>query len=133
MLPARVLWSRRILAVVSLLFVVGVVWQVFLAGLGVFVGAGWFIKHRDFIHVIEGLAPLAVVLVYLARAPRGAKWLAWATVALLYAQYATAGFRVTPSRQSWAAVHVVTAMLLFWSALQLARGSVALLGGAPND
>ena len=72
-------------------------------------------------HAFEWASPLAVALAYAARASRAAKSLAWGTVALLLAQYVTAGLRERGGQQSIAAVHAVTAMVLFWTAVELAR------------
>lgn len=91
------------------------------AGLAVFAHPGWWARHLAFVHAFEWLSPAAVVLAYVARAPRPTKRLAWLTVVLLFAQYATAGLRTTAGRQQWAALHAVTAVLLFWTATELAR------------
>ncbi len=95
------------------------------AGLAVFAHPGWWARHLAFVHAFEWLAPLAVVLAYVARAPRATKALAWLTVALLFVQYATAGMRATAGRQRWAALHAVSAVLLFWTATELARRAAA--------
>ena len=99
--------------------------QFLTAGLGVFVAPGWWARHRDFVHAFEWLAPLAVVLAYLGRVPRGAKVAAWLTVVLLFLQYATAGFRGSAGRVGLAALHPVGAALLFWAATELARRATA--------
>jgi hypothetical protein len=116
--PGRVRWGRRALAAVAWLFVAGVMAQMLWAGRAIFVGPQWWVRHRDFVHAFEWLAPLAVVLAYVARAARATKWLAWVTVALLFLQYTTAGFRARDPR--WAALHTVTAGLLVWASIDLA-------------
>ena len=120
-LPPRVRWSRAALVAVAWLFAAAVLGQIFLAGRGVFVGASGWEAHKSFIHAFEWLSPIAVLLAYLGRAPRAAKWLAWGTVALLFLQYVTADFRLVPARQPWAALHPVSGALLFWTAVELAR------------
>lgn len=124
-LPARVRWARIALAVAAPLFAAALLGQVLLAGLGVFVGPGWFLRHAAFVHAFEWLSPLAVLFAHLGRSTRGVKVLAWITVALLYIQYMTADFRLVPARQRFAALHVVSAMVLFWVAVELARGALA--------
>ena len=114
-------WARWALAATAALLAAGVVVQVFYAGLASFVGPGWWLRHRSFVHAFEWASPLAVALAYAARASRAAKSLAWGTVALLLAQYVTAGLRERGGQQSIAAVHAVTAMVLFWTAVELAR------------
>ena len=42
-------WSQRALVVVAWLLVVCTVGQIFLAGLAVFVGPQWWLRHREFV------------------------------------------------------------------------------------
>jgi hypothetical protein len=65
-------------------------------------------------------------IAYLGRAPRATKWLAWLTVAGLMIQYVTAGLRSSPSLLTWAALHAVSALLLAWTAIELARHATRL-------
>ena len=95
--------------------------QIFLAGRAVFVGPDWWQRHRDFVHMFEWLSPLSVILAYLGRATRGAKWLAWGTVVLLFLEYATAGWQSSLGKLGLAMFHPVIAALLFWTAVELAR------------
>ena len=122
-LPRRVVISRRLLEIAAWLLAAAVLGQIFLAGRAVFVGPDWWQKHRDFVHTFEWLSPLSVILAYLARAPRGAKVLAWLTVVLLFLAYATAGLQSSLGRVGLAAFHPVNAALLFWTAIELARRS----------
>ena len=119
--PGRVTWARRALATTAWLLAAALLAQVLTAGLAVFADPGWWARHLTFVHAFEWMAPLAVVLAYVARARRATKVLAWLTVVLLYVQYATAGLRATAGRQRWAALHAVSAVLLFWTAAELAR------------
>lgn len=109
------------LALAATLFAAALLGQVFVAGLAVFAGAGWWPRHKEWVHAFQWLGPVILVLVYLARAPRGAKWLAWIAIALLSLQYTTSEFRLTPGRQAWGALHPVGGMLLFWVATEIAR------------
>jgi hypothetical protein len=120
-LPTRVVLARRALVAVAWLLAAGVVVQIFLAGRGVFVGPAEWAKHRAFVHAFEWLSPLAVLLAYLGRASRGAKWLAWLTFVLLFLQYATAGTTSSLGHLGLAALHPVSAALLLWAAIELAR------------
>lgn len=126
---ARVRWARVALVVVAACLALGVIAQVLVAGLGVFAGAGWWPRHRAFVHAFQWLAPIALVLAYLARAARATKVLAWLAVALLWLQYTTAELRLRPDRAGWAALHPVGAMLLFWVATELARRAWRLATG----
>ena len=117
----RIAIARQALLVVAWLFVAGVLVQIFLAGRGVFVGPDEWAKHRAFVHTFEWLSPLAVVLAYVGRGSRATKWLAWLTFVLLFLQYATAGTQSSLGHIGLAAIHPVTAALLLWIAIELAR------------
>ena len=114
-------WSGRALAVVAWLLVTCTVVQFFLAGMGVFVGPPWFVRHREFVDVWQYLAVVALVLAYLARTTRGSKVIGWLLLALIWLQYTTIEQRLVPGRQAWAALHVVGGMLVFWLSTELAR------------
>jgi uncharacterized membrane protein len=120
-LTRRVTVARQALVVTGWLLAAAVLAQVFLAGRAVFTAPDWWPRHRAFVHAFEWLSPLAVVLSYLARTTRATKVLAWLTVVLLFFAYATAGLQSSLGKRGLAALHPVIAMLLFWSAIELAR------------
>jgi hypothetical protein len=76
-----------------------------------------------------------VVLAYVARAGRGEKWLAWLCFILLFVQYATAGTTSSLGRRGLAALHPVSAALLLWAAIELARraGAAQRLNSSPTS
>ncbi len=119
--------ARYALAGVACLFAAALFAQVFTAGMAVFANPAWWALHRAVLHTFEWLSPLAVLLALLARAPRAVVGLACVTVALLAVQYATAHLRLAPSAREWAALHPVSAVLLVWSAIELARRAVTLV------
>jgi hypothetical protein len=121
MRPSRA--ARHALPFVAWLFAVALLVQVLTAGLALFVGPGWWIRHREWVHAFEWLSVVAVVLAHAGRSSKGVVPLAWATVVLLFVQYATIGFRERGGPLALAAVHPVSAMLLFWTAVELARRS----------
>ena len=125
-LTARVRWSRAALSAVAWLFAAAILVQIYLAGRGVFVGPGEWQRHKDFVHAFEWASPVAVVLVYLARAPRAMKWLAWLTVAQLWLQYTFADLRSAGTRGPWSPLHPVNGVLLFWVVTELARRATRL-------
>ena len=116
--------ARTALVGVAWLFAAGVLAQALTAGLAVFVGPGYWARHRAFVHTFEWLSVAAVVLAHVGRTPRTVKVRAWMTVVLLFAQYTTAGMRERPGRERFAALHPISAMLLFWTAAELVRGAV---------
>ena len=113
--------ARRALPVVAWLFAAALLGQVLTAGMAVFVGPGWWVRHREWVHAFEWLSVAAVVLAHVGRLPRSVPLLAWATVALLYVQYATIGMRERGGPLALAALHPVSAVLLFWTSVELAR------------
>ncbi|NUO63353.1 MAG: hypothetical protein HOQ12_05810 [Gemmatimonadaceae bacterium] len=120
-MPARVDVARRVLAAAAWLLAVAVLAQIVLAGRGVFVGPDEWARHRAFVHAFEWLSPLVVVLAYVGRATRAAKWLAWATVVLLFLEYATAGTTSSLGHRGLAALHPAIAAVMLWTAIELAR------------
>ena len=118
-------WARTLLVAIAALLAVSLLGQVLIAGLAVFTGPVWWPRHREWVHFFEWLAPVALVLCYVARAPRGAKVCAWIIMALLWLQYTTIEQRLVPGHAHWAALHPVGGALLFWMACELARRSAA--------
>ena len=122
-------WSGRALQVVAWLLVLCTIVQIFLAGLAVFVGPQWWARHRAFVDGFQYLAPLALVLAYLARTTRGPKVVGWLMLLLLWLQYTTIEQRIVPGHQAWAALHPVGGVLIFWLSTELARRSRLHGGG----
>ena len=118
-------WSRRALVVVAWLLVLCTVGQIFLAGLGVFAGPQWWLRHKAFVDGFQYLAPVALVLTYVARTSRGPKVVAWLMLLLFWLQYTTIEQRLVPGRQPFAALHPVGGMLIFWLSTELARRTTA--------
>lgn len=115
--------ARRLLPLVAWLLALAVLLQALTAGLGVFHTPGWWSSHRTWVHAWEWLSVLAVMLAYVGRAVRTVKLLAWATVVLLFVQYATVGMRTRSGLEGLAALHTVGALALFWVAVELGRRS----------
>lgn len=115
-----VLIARRALQIVGWLLAGAVLVQTFLAGRAIFVGPDWWSRHRAFVHAFEWLSPLAVVLAYVARVTPMTKALAWLTAVLLFLLYATAGSQSSLGHLGFAALHPVSAALLFWTSVELA-------------
>ena len=134
-MTSRVVVARRLLIISGWLLAAAVLVQVFLAGRAVFVGPDHWAQHRSFVHTFEWLSPLAVILAYFGKTAGRTKALAWLTVVLLFLQYATAGTQSSLGRIGLAAVHPVSAMLLFWTAIELTRRARAdqRLASRPTD
>lgn len=101
-------------AVLSSVFVVCVLVQVFFAGMGAF-GADWS-HHVSFVHFLEPLPLLMVPVAFVGRLSWGLRLLPLALVVLIGAQYAFANAAVPA-----AALHPVNALLILLIGLLLAR------------
>lgn len=108
---------RNIFGVLGVLFVAGVVTQVFLAGLGVLVGPRYFGWHTTFAHVLEAV----IVLMLLIAAVGRLGWREFGSTFLLLviftAQYVFIHGMSGPAR----ALHLVNALVLFGFGLSLTK------------
>lgn len=110
-----------VFAAAAWLFLAGVIFQVFLAGLGVFELAPWT-THRE---LGWGLGTAPILILVLAIAARPERRTVWLTIALAVAaaiQPELASARETAPVV--AALHPVNALLVFWLAWLVARGSL---------
>lgn len=113
--------ARWTLLIVAWTFVAALFAQLFVSGLAVFVGPGYWLRHLAWVHAFQWFAPAALVLALLGRSSRAVKILSVLTLVLLSLQYTTADFRLVESRRMWAALHPVGGFLLLWIAIDLAR------------
>ncbi len=101
------------------LFLVGVLAQVFLAGLGLFAHPANFITHVIMGGVLHGLSTLMWVLAALGRQPLETTRLNGVLFGVLTLQGLLPNLRgIIPAL---AALHAVNALAIFWIALVLAR------------
>jgi len=114
---------RYLFAASAVLFVVGVVFQVFLAGMFLFAG-GERATHIDFGYLLE-LGPLVVlVLAFAARSGRRLTTLSGLLFIDVIVQASLPYFK--DSVAIVAALHPVNALLVLWLSVTLAREAVAL-------
>jgi len=117
---------RYLFAAMAALFAVGVVAQVFLAGMAVF-GAGSWDDHVEFGYLVAIFPVLVIPLAALARAGRGSVWLTVAALVVAQVQTFLPWFRADVP---WiAALHPVNAMVVFGLAVIIARRALALARG----
>jgi mercuric ion transport protein len=111
-------WARRGYLLFAGAFAIGVAIQVFIAGMSVFVDPANWSMHASFVHVLELLTIVMLVLAFLGRLPRRLKLIPVALFLLIGVQYATAlGFRGSVV----AAIHPVNALVIFWISVSSAR------------
>jgi hypothetical protein len=111
-------------AVTASILVVGVVLQVFLAGLGVFDDPTFFLTHRDTGYALEGLAFFVIVFAAIARAGRAQVGIAALIFGLFLLQSVFVAVRV--NAPAVAALHPVNGFLILLLSIVLARRAWAL-------
>lgn len=121
--PAKLSLPRRLLALLACIYVACLTVQVFLAGLGVFVNPIWFQRHKTFVHSFGWLDFVLLILVFAARAPTTLKRLVATLVVLVGIQYSTILLRGPLHSLLIGALHPVSAVLLYATALAIARGA----------
>lgn len=105
----RVSWARYGYVLSTGLFAVGVLAQVFLAGMAVFVDPANWSLHRGFVHVVELLLFPMLVFAFLGALPRSLKLVPVGLFILIALQYATA----SAFGSAVAALHPVNAVVIF--------------------
>ena len=122
---------RAAYTVAAWLFVVGILAQVFFAGMGLFACRASWETHIGLGHLL-GLLPLLMVILVLASGyPRRTKGF----TALLFLNYLLMADLVIFIRRppQVAALHPVLAVILFAFAVHVARESLALMGTSPTQ
>jgi hypothetical protein len=109
--------------VIAALFVVGIAYQVFLAGMAVF-SAGRWSSHVDFGYLVTAVPVLLILGAWLAKAGRRTVWLSVATLIVAQVQTILPWFRADVPWIS--ALHPVNAMVIFGLGVVLARRAWAL-------
>ena len=101
----------------AVLFVAGVVTQVFLAGLGVLVDPAYFGWHTTFAHILEGIMLVMLVTGALGRIG----WPGLGLTVLLFVTFATQYVFIHALSGPGRALHLVSAFVLFLLGLSLAK------------
>jgi len=122
--------ARYAYAILAWVFLVGLLFQVFLAGLGMFADAQSLRLHGDFGWALH-LAPLLIVVAAFAARAGRRHWL-WALALAVVVFLVPVFVLLRSSMPAVAALHPVAAMLAFGIAAMVARNS--LLGlRRPSD
>jgi len=114
---------RYVFAASAVLFVAGVVYQVFLAGMFLFAG-GTRTSHIDFGYLLELVPLIVLVLAFAARAGRRLTVLSGLLAVDVIVQASLPYFK--DSAAVVAALHPVNALLVLWLSVTLAREAIAL-------
>lgn len=113
----RIRWARYGYLALMVLFVAGVLLQVYVAGMAVFVDPSNWALHVGVVHLLEPLLVLLLLLGLLGDLPRRLQAAPVGLFLLVSVQYATAN--LPPSMVS--AVHPVNALVIFSVAALAAR------------
>jgi mercuric ion transport protein len=108
---------------VAWLLVIGLVVQIFLAGLGVFAGASNWPTHRDTGYFLQLLPFLLIIAAAVGRLGRRQIVLALVIFALFFVQSILVAMR--DSTPAVAALHPVNGFLILYLAIQVARDAWA--------
>ena len=104
--------SRVIYLLFGVLFAIGVIMQVMLAGMAVFINGLHWVRHSTLIHIFGFNIPLfMLVAAYFGKMPRFAYWQVFGSFILMFLMYFTANVR--GALPIVAALHPVIAMILF--------------------
>ena len=106
---------------IAWLLVIGLAFQVFLAGLGVFAGAGNFATHRDTGYLLQLLPVLMAVAAGVGRLGRREVILPLVIVALFFLQSILIALR--DASPAIAALHPLNGFLIVYLAIQIARAA----------
>ncbi len=112
-------WIRMLYLIVSWLFPVAILFQVFLVGLSLFTTQPYWDMHIGFGHSIVLLPALQVLLAYLGKIPSPAKGLTWLSLGLTLIQTEVFAM-IRTAVPTLAAFHPVLALVLFALALTIA-------------
>ncbi|SEP66390.1 hypothetical protein SAMN05216232_0512 [Virgibacillus subterraneus] len=116
---------RGILAVISQLFFICVVIQVFLAGIATFVNYGDWELHTTFIHYFEFTPIIMLILSFFVRVPNKLRWDYASLYLLIIMQYVTT--QLTGSAPFVTAIHPVIALVLFWRSLVTVKSTMKMM------
>ncbi|MEO7294545.1 MAG: DUF6220 domain-containing protein [Candidatus Limnocylindria bacterium] len=111
--------SRTIHLVAAWLLVIGLAWQVFLAGLGVFAGASNFATHRDTGYLLQVLPFVMLITAALGRLGRRQIITAGVIFLLFFVQSILLLFR--DGSPAVAALHPVNGFVIVYLAIDAAR------------
>jgi hypothetical protein len=132
-LPSRARWARYALAAASWALLTALLGQMFTVGMAVFVDPAWWAWHITVVHWYDWLTVVLLVLAFVGRASSKLKWLTALPIGLVYVQYASAGLHTSGTLQVLAAIHPVSAVLLFWVVTAIARHATGGLRAQTAD
>ncbi|MCR2822275.1 DUF6220 domain-containing protein [Lederbergia panacisoli] len=116
---------RRIFALLSLLFLIAIICQIFIAGVELFADSSQWAVHKSFVVYFEFIPIVMLVLAFFGEIPKKLRWHSLALYIMIALQYMTVGLSGKFPYKT--ALHPVIAMLLFWLSIVVLRTSLALV------
>lgn len=110
-------FSKKAYAILSVIFAICVVAQVFLAGLAIFDNPLNWRNHTTFVHLFEFIPVLMLILSFVGNMPRWAIGYSASMFGVIFVMYFTAN--ITSVLPWAAAIHPVIAVALFWLSIKL--------------
>ncbi|WP_188454773.1 DUF6220 domain-containing protein [Virgibacillus oceani] len=120
--------SRLVLgtfALLAVLFFLSILVQVFLAGIAIFVNLGQWYYHTAFVHYVEFIPIVMLILSFFGAIPKSLRWQCAGLYLMIVLQYIT--IQLSGSVPYLTALHPVIALLLFWRSLVTARTAIGLV------
>ncbi|WP_077324372.1 DUF6220 domain-containing protein [Virgibacillus siamensis] len=113
---------QKVFGLLALLFFLGIIIQVFLAGIALFMDIGKWHYHTTFIHYVEFIPLVMLVISFFGGIPTKFRWQCAGLYLLIVIQYITAN--LAGSVPYLAAFHPIVALLLFLGSLVITRKSL---------
>jgi hypothetical protein len=116
--------ARAVYYAGTVLFIAGVVLQVFFAGASLLVNSTYLDLHRIFAHVLELFAIILPVLALVARQPGRVTLLSLLPFVLIVMQYVFLWALTGMGLPTWTrGLHAVNALVIYWVVLRLSRSA----------
>lgn len=122
---------RIIFVILSTLFFIGILVQVFLAGFAIFADIGNWSYHEIFVRFFEFIPIGMFILSFFGKIPKMWKWQSASLYLMIILQYVTASLIGEVPYIS--ALHPIIALFLFWRALVIVQESIKLLKNTRSE
>ncbi|MBS4173038.1 DUF6220 domain-containing protein [Bacillus sp. FJAT-49736] len=116
---------RMIYMILSILFFISILVQVFFAGIAIFVHIGDWSYHQSFVHLFEFIPVIMFIISLFGGIPKLWKWDSASLFLMIVLQYVTASLIGKVPFVS--ALHPIIALVLFWRALVMSQAAIGLI------
>ncbi|MBS4201757.1 hypothetical protein KHA93_19320 [Bacillus sp. FJAT-49732] len=116
---------RGFFAVLSVMFFIAIICQVFIAGVALFADSSQWAFHKSLVVYFEFIPLVMFVLTFFGGIPKKLRWHSLGLYVMVALQYVTVG--LSGKVPYVTALHPVIALLLFWLSIAMLRTSLALI------